>query len=103
MCWVFYKLVLKNKLIRHLSVRVNKHVWERELVVSRVTVILDLLSDGKWHGTEELLLRAGLNEETLRDVTGFLSKYGFVKVDVKSGKVKVNRDFKKLLVQTAVT
>jgi DNA-binding IclR family transcriptional regulator len=76
-------------------------VWERELLVSSVTLILDLLSDGKWHGTEELLLRAGLSERKLREITGFLSKYGFVRVDVKSGKVKINRDFKKLLVQPA--
>jgi len=80
--------------------RIQRHVWERELVVSKVTLILELLSDGKWHGTEELLLRTGLNEQKLRDITGFLSKYGFVKVDVKSRKVKINKDFKKLPVQT---
>jgi predicted transcriptional regulator len=72
----------------------------RKLVVSKFTVILELLGDGKWHGTEELLLRAELNEQKLQEITGFLSKYGFVKVDVKSRKVKINKDFKKLLVQT---
>ena len=68
-------------------------------VVSKVMVILELLSDGKWHGIEELLLGAGLSEQKFQEITGFLSKYGFVKVDEENKKVKVNRDFQRLLVQ----
>ena len=68
-------------------------------VVSKVMVILELLSDGKWHGVEELLLGAGLSEQKFQEITGFLSKYGFVKVDEENKKVKVNRDFQRLLVQ----
>jgi predicted transcriptional regulator len=68
-------------------------------VVSKVMVILELLSDGKWHGIEELLLEAGLSEQKFQEITGFLSKYGFVKVDEENKKVKVNRDFQRLLVQ----
>jgi predicted transcriptional regulator len=70
-----------------------------ERVVSKVMVILELLSDGKWHGVEELLLGAGLSEQKFQEITGFLSKYGFVKVDEENKKVKVNRDFQRLLVQ----
>jgi DNA-binding IclR family transcriptional regulator len=69
-------------------------------VVSKVMLILELLSDGKWHGKEELLLKLGVNEREFQEITAFLGKYGFVKVDVKNGRVKINRDFKKLLVQT---
>jgi predicted transcriptional regulator len=68
-------------------------------VVSKVMVILELLSDGKWHGVEELLLGAGLSEQKFQEITGFLSKYGFVKVDEENKKLKVNRDFQRLLVQ----
>jgi predicted transcriptional regulator len=68
-------------------------------VVSKVMVILELLSDGKWHGVEELLLGAGLSEQKFQEITGFLSKYGFVKVDEENKKVKVNRDFQRLLIQ----
>ena len=68
-------------------------------MVSKVMVILELLSDGKWHGVEELLLGAGLSEQKFQEITGFLSKYGFVKVDEENKKVKVNRDFQRLLVQ----
>ena len=68
-------------------------------MVSRVMLILELLSDGKWHGTAELLLKVGLSEQKFEQVTGFLSKYDFVTFDAKNGRVKINRDFKKLLVQ----
>jgi hypothetical protein len=62
-------------------------------------LVLDLLSDGKWHEKEELL-GLGLNERKFQEITVFLSTYGFVQVDVENGKVKIDGDFKKLLVQT---
>jgi DNA-binding IclR family transcriptional regulator len=68
-------------------------------MVSRVMLILELLSDGKWHGVEELLVRVCLNERKFAEVAGFLSKYDFVTVDEKNGRVKINRDFLKLLTQ----
>jgi DNA-binding IclR family transcriptional regulator len=68
-------------------------------VVSKVMMILELLSDGKWHGIEELLLSVGLSERKFWEITGFLGKYGFVEVDEKNRKLKVNRYFQRLLVQ----
>ena len=68
-------------------------------MVSKVIVILELLSDGKWHAVEEMLLNAGLSELEFLEVTDFLGKYGFVKVDEENRKLKVNRDFQRLLVQ----
>jgi predicted transcriptional regulator len=62
-------------------------------------MILDILSDGKWHGTEELLLRLELNEHKLQQVITFLNNYDFVKVDKKNRKVRINKDFQKLLAQ----
>jgi DNA-binding IclR family transcriptional regulator len=74
-------------------------IWGGERMVPKITMILDILSDGKWHETEELLLRLELNEQKLQEVTTFLNNYDFVKVDRKSGKVKINKDFQKLLAQ----
>jgi hypothetical protein len=68
-------------------------------VVSKVIAILELLSDGKWHGVEEMLLNAGLSELESLAVIDFLGNCGFVKVDEKNRKLKVNRDFQRLLVQ----
>jgi len=75
---------------------------ERERLVSKVMVILELLNDGKWHGTEDLLLTAGLCERKFLEITGFLTKYGFVMVDDKNRKMKINKDFQRLLAQPII-
>ncbi len=62
-------------------------------------MILEILGDGKWHGIEELQLRLGLNEHKVQEITTFLNKYDFVKIDKEHGKVKINRNFQKLLAQ----
>ena len=72
-----------------------------ERLVSMLMVILELLSDGQWHKLEELLLKTDLNEQKFEKVTGFLSDYNFVKVDNKNKRVKIDRDFRKLLAQPA--
>jgi DNA-binding IclR family transcriptional regulator len=69
-------------------------------VVSKITLILEMLGDGKWHGIEELQLRLGLNELKVQEITTFLNKYDFVKIDKEHRKVKINRNFQKLRAQT---
>jgi predicted transcriptional regulator len=71
-------------------------------VVSRLMLILELLSDGNWHGIDDLLVKVKLNEQKFREVTEFLDKYGFIEFDHENRKVKINRDFRKLLVQKTV-
>jgi DNA-binding IclR family transcriptional regulator len=68
-------------------------------VVSKITLILELLGDGKWHGIEELQQRLGLNEFKVQEITMFLNRYDFVKIDKEHRKVKLNRNFQKLLAQ----
>jgi len=63
-------------------------------------MFLALLSDGKWHGTDELLLKLELNERELQEITAFLDNYEFVEIDKKNRKVKINKDFQKLVAQT---
>jgi DNA-binding transcriptional regulator/RsmH inhibitor MraZ len=67
--------------------------------VSKITMALEILGDGKWHRIEELLLSLKLSEDKFRELTSFLNAYSFVKVDEKNGRVKINNDFKKLLTQ----
>ena len=64
--------------------------------------VLDLLSDGKWHQTGDLLPKLGFDEYELHEVTAFLNRYGFIKVDAENGRIKINNEFRKLLVQTVV-
>ena len=68
--------------------------------VSKITMALEILGDGKWHGIEELLLSLKLSEDKFRELTSFLNAYSFVKVDEKHGRVKISSEFKKLLTQT---
>jgi DNA-binding IclR family transcriptional regulator len=70
--------------------------------VSKITMILEMLSDGKWHGIEELQQRLELNERKVQEITTFLNKYDFVKIDKEHGKVKINQNFQKLLTQTII-
>jgi len=72
------------------------------LAVSKITMTLELLGDGKWHEIEELLRSLQLSEQKFWQVTAFLGKYGFVKVDEKNRRVRINRDFQRVLAQ-AVT
>lgn len=69
--------------------------------VSKITMVLEILGDGKWHGIDELLQILSLSEDKFRELTSFLNAYSFVKFDEKHGRVKINSDFKKLLTQTA--
>jgi predicted transcriptional regulator len=71
-------------------------------LVSKVMLILELLSYGKCHGIDELLVTVKLTEQKFRKVTEFLDKYGFIEFDHENRKVKINRDFRKLLVQETV-
>ena len=68
--------------------------------MSKLAMFLALLSDGKWHGTDELLAKLEFNEHDLQEITAFLVNYEFVKVDKKNGKVRINEDFQKLVAQT---
>jgi DNA-binding IclR family transcriptional regulator len=71
-------------------------------LVSKITMILEMLSDGKWHGIEELQQRLELNERKVQEIITFLNKYDFVKIDKEHGKVKINQNFQKLLTQTII-
>ena len=69
--------------------------------MSKITIVLEILGDGKWHGIDELLQSLSLSEDKFRELTSFLNAYSFVKFDDKHRRVKINSDFKKLVAQTA--
>ena len=67
-------------------------------VVRGITIddVLELLMDGKWHSFEELREQLQLKNGTLESMVSFLSEYGFVKVDEKTMKVRIDEDIKQL-------
>ena len=58
---------------------------------------LELLRDGKWHQTEELMLSLNLNKDKIQELTSFLNAYNLATVDGKNGRLRINSDLKKLL------
>lgn len=67
---------------------------------SKIAMILEILSDGKWHGIEELQQLMELDEYEVREIITFLNKYDLAKIDDANKKVKINRGFQKFLTQT---
>jgi DNA-binding IclR family transcriptional regulator len=69
---------------------------------SKITMILEILSDGRWHGLEELQRRMELDEHKVQEIATFLNKYDFAEIDDENKKVKINKGFQKFLAQTMI-
>ena len=70
--------------------------------MSKITMVLEILCDGKWHGIDELLSSLKLSEDKFRELISFLIAHSFVKLDEKQGRVKISGEFKKLLTQAVI-
>jgi hypothetical protein len=68
-------------------------------VTSKITIVLEVLGDGKWHGIEELRQQMDLTPEEINEIATFLGKYGFAVIDGANNRVRINRDFKRILSQ----
>ena len=66
----------------------------------KMSRLLEIIRDGKWHGTDQLKQLMDLNDCEMEQVTDFLDKYDFAQVDDGKKRVKINRDFKRILTQT---
>ncbi len=66
-------------------------------MASKIAVTLEVLSDGKWHGIDELEQRLDLNEHEVVEITLFLNKYDFASVDEAKKKVRLKRGFQRFL------
>jgi hypothetical protein len=62
--------------------------------------ILQLLENGKWHSLKDITEKTQLTSFKVENVTKFLAKYNFVKLDKAEKKVKLdpptNRFFKRI-------
>jgi hypothetical protein len=67
--------------------------------MSKITLALQLLSDGEWHQIEALRQSLEFDEFEVEELADFLEKYGFATIDNKKCRIKVNPDFQKLLIQ----
>lgn len=67
----------------------------------KMSKLLEILRDGKWHEAEQLQCSMELTDYELQEITEFLGKYDFAEIEDKGRRLRVNKDFKKILCQTA--
>ena len=58
-----------------------------------------MLRDGKWHEADQLQKSMALTDCELDEIMDFLGKYDFAEVDDKGKRLRVNKDFRKILCQ----
>ena len=63
----------------------------------KLSRLLEILGDGKWHNTDQLTMLMELSNWELLEITDFLGKYHFAQVDDNKKRVKIAKDFKKIL------
>jgi len=59
--------------------------------------ILRLLENGKWHNLKDITEKTCLNSFKVENITKFLAKYNFVKLDEAEQKVKLDPPTNKFL------
>lgn len=67
------------------------------MVVSKLSLVLEVLKDGEWHAIEELQHQARLKENQVHEIAAFLNEYDLATTDKGKKKVKINNDFRELL------
>ncbi len=60
-----------------------------------------MLKDGKWHEADQLRQSMNFTEDEMKEILDFLGKYHFAKVDEKKERLRVDKDFQRILAQTA--
>jgi uncharacterized protein YaaN involved in tellurite resistance len=68
----------------------------------RITAILEILEDGKWHRIDHLRQVIELGDCEIQEITKFLSQYDFAEIDEENGRVRINKDFKKIMSNSAI-
>ena len=69
--------------------------------MTKIEWALELINDGHWHSIDALRNSIDFSEFEINELINFLSKYNLASIDAKGLKIKVNPDFRKLLVQTS--
>ena len=62
----------------------------------KLSRLLEILGDGKWHDTGHLTTLMELSNWEILEITDFLGKYNFAQVDDDKKRVRIAKDFKKI-------
>ena len=68
-------------------------------MTSKISIVLGVLGDGKWHNLGDIRQQTYLASEEMMEIADFLAKYGFAEVDNSNQRVKINPAFKRILTQ----
>jgi len=66
----------------------------------KISEILQLLCDGRWHRIEEIQQRFGVSCFGFEKLIDFLSEFGFAVIDDDNLRIRVNSDFQDILLKT---
>lgn len=72
----------------------------RGSTLTRITAILEMLRDGKWHKFEEIEQKTRTDETQLRRIAEFLQDYNFIVIDESQKKAKIDETAKEFLTET---
>jgi hypothetical protein len=73
---------------------------EKAALAYKVSRLLEIIGDGKWHETNQLKQLLDLSDCEVQEIAYFLGRYDFAQVDDAKNRVKINKDFKRILTQT---
>ncbi len=72
-------------------------------MTSKITELLEILSDGEWHTLAELRRQLNTEPRQFSKVVSFLVEYEFIMLDEAERKAHVSKAAQKLLSQKAAT
>lgn len=69
--------------------------------MSKITLLLEMLGDGKWREIGAVQERIKLSDKQLHAAIAFLSKYDLVETDSAKEKIKISKNFQKFCIKTS--
>lgn len=79
------------------------HSWEDAFTASKMTKVLEMLIDGKWHTLKEIQQKTKLDKNQIQQVITFLKRYRFISVDKVTRKVILDKTVQKFLAQKSTS
>jgi len=73
------------------------------MTTSKLTKVLRILDDGDWHELKEICQSAGVSQPQIRETMRFLKDYGFVLLDSRGKRAKLDSEARKFLVQKPIS
>jgi DNA-binding IclR family transcriptional regulator len=72
-------------------------------MASKIAAFLEILSDGEWHGLEEVRKRTRLSVKQVEQIAEFLEQYEFVTVDPAAKKIRIMEAVRRFLTRGATS